>query len=644
MRNTIFKQVALLFVLLSTFSTYSTVKIPRLVSDGMVLQRDSKVNVWGWANPSERVTLEMDGKLYHTITDANGKWKINIAPHKAGGPYTMVINGDNQVKIQNILFGDVWLCSGQSNMELPIYRVKPLYEKEIETATNDEIRFFTVPQKYNFKEPQIDFNTGSWQSVSPKSVLNFSAVAYFFATELYGKYRIPIGIINASLGGSPAQAWLSEEALKLFPNYLAEAYKFRNDSLIKEIESSDTKRSNQWYSEANRKDRGLKEGWKQKEYDTRSWQEMQVPGYWSDTEIGNVNGVVWFQKEFSISKENSGKSAFLNMGRIVDADSVYINGKFVGNITYQYPPRWYNVPADLLVEGANTITVRVVSNSGKGGFVLDKPYELKVGETTIDLKGVWKMKLGCEMSALPSQTFIRWKPMGLYNAMIAPLNNYSKKGILWYQGESNTGDPKEYEQLLPALIGNWREKFKQPKIPFLFVQLPNFMETKPLPSESNWALFREMQAKSLALPNTSMAVAIDAGDWNDIHPMNKKVIGVRLARLAQQKVYHDKNVNAVSPLYQSIKIVGSRIEVSFIGDTNGLKINSENQLHCIAIAGKDKKFVWAKCEIKNGKLLVWSETVANPIAVRYAWADNPKGPFLSDRFGNIVAPFRSDNW
>jgi sialate O-acetylesterase len=328
----------------------------------------------------------------------------------------------------------------------------------------------------------------------------------------------------------------------------------------------------------------------------------------------------------------------------VDADSVFINRKFVGNVTYQYPPRWYDVPENVLVEGRNVIVVRVVNTSGKGGFVPDKSYELRVGETVVDLKGFWKMKSGCTMAALPGQTFIRWKPMGLYNAMIAPLVNYTKKGVIWYQGESNTSNPHEYTRLLTAMIADWRKNFNQKNLPFIYAQLPNYMEAKTEPTESNWAVFREAQAKALKVPKTAMSVNIDAGEWNDIHPLNKKVIGVRLAKQAQKVAYKDNKIIAVATTYKSMKVVGEKIELTFSKTKSFLKTNDAKKLKCFAIAGNDKKFVWAKAEIKGNKIVVWNENIAQPIAVRYAWADNPSGANLTDNEGNFVSPFRTDNW
>lgn len=633
----------LLFSFLSLhFSAVAGIRLPKLISDGMILQRDAKVSVWGWADSGENVKLTIDENSYITQADENGDWKIVLKKHAAGGPYNMVLTASNRVEIKNILFGDVWLCSGQSNMELPMRRVKPLYEEEIRSANNPNIRTFIVPQKYNFKNQEKDFVSGNWQEVNLQSILDFSAVAYFFAADLYAKYNVPIGLINASLGGSPIQAWMSEESLATFPHYLNDAIKYRDDNLIIEKEAAENKKVSDWYTESNRKDAGQSAGWKLPSIDDTDWLPMNVPGYWGETPVGNVNGVVWFRREFEISNECAGKPAFLNMGRIVDADSVFINGKLVGNVTYQYPPRWYNVPENVLVEGRNVIVVRVVSNSGSGGFVPDKPYELKVLNSVVDLKGVWKMKLGCTMPPTPGTTFFRWKPMGLYNSMIAPLLNYNKKGVIWYQGESNTGNPREYAGLLPVLIADWRSNFNQKNLPFIYAQLPNFMEAKTQPAESNWAVFRAMQTKTLSVPKTAMTVNIDLGEWNDIHPMNKKDVAVRLALAAQKLAYNDRKAVFSTPLYKSAKVKGNKVEISFSNIGSGLVSKDSKELKHFAIAGSDKKFVWAKAEIKGNKVIVWSDKVAEPAAVRYAWADNPEGANLFNKEGLPASPFEAE--
>lgn len=631
-------------VFLFSISGHSEVKLPKLISDGMVLQRNSDVKIWGWASVNEKITLNFNKSNYETITGECGKWEITLSDFQAGGPYEMTITGSNSITIKDILIGDVWICSGQSNMEISMQRVSPLYPTEIAEANNPNIRYFEVPKKYNFQEPQNDFPYGQWQSVNQETILKFSAVAYFFATELNSEYKIPMGLILTALGGSPAEAWMSEDALIEFPEHFEEAQKFKNGEFIKQIQKQDRERISKWYSELRKKDDGYKEKqnpWYKPDLETDDWLVMDVPGFWAKEKIGKVNGVVWFRKIIDIPQSMASKPAKLNLGRIVDADSVYINGVFVGTTGYQYPPRRYNIPESVLQEGNNIIVVRVISNIGKGGFAPDKPYELICEDKIIDLKGKWLYKLGTKMEPLASQTFIRWKPAGLYNAMLAPLLNINMKGIIWYQGESNAERPIEYRKMFPALINDWREKWDQDDFPFLFVQLPNFMKSNDQPSESNWALCREAQLKALSLPNTGMAVAIDIGEWNDIHPLNKKDVGKRLA-LAARKVAYGEDIVYSGPTYKSMKNESDKIIISFNNIGSGLTTKDSEKLKYFAIAGQDKKFVWAKAKIEDDKVIVWNDKIKNPFAVRYAWADNPDGANLYNKEGLPASPFRTD--
>jgi sialate O-acetylesterase len=638
------KLIAILVILFS-FSVFCQVKLPRLISDGMVLQRDANVKIWGWAAIREIVTIHFLDSTYTAQANDKGEWNVVLPALRAGGPYTMEIKSSNVIMIRDILIGDVWVCSGQSNMELPMQRVSPLYEKEIAQSENTFIRMFTVPQKYNFIQPQNDFDSGSWMSANPQTILNFSAAAYFFGKALYEKYHVPIGLINTSLGGSPAEAWMSEEALKEFPAYEQEAQRFKDSTLIHQIDEQDSKRSNAWYTQLYQKDLGSKnpkQKWSNPKIKTTKWDTMAVPGFWADTKLGVVNGVVWFQKTFNVPLSMAGKQTKLNLGRIVDADSVYVNGVFVGTVSYQYPPRRYVIPSNVLKAGKNTIVVRVISNSGIGGFVLDKQYQIVAERDTIDLAGTWHYRLGAQMEPLASQTFIRWKPEGLYNAMLAPLFNCRIAGVIWYQGESNATRAIEYRKLFPSLIGDWRNHWQQGDFPFLFVQLPNFMEPKEKPSEGDWALLREAQLKTLMLPQTGMAIAIDLGEWNDIHPLDKKDVGERLARIAQRIAYHDSGVVPSGPLYQSMRTEGNKVILTFTNCGQGLKAYGDTILHRFAIAGADKKFVWAKTKIENNTVVVWSDAIAQPVAVRYAWADNPESANLYNSEGLPASPFRTD--
>jgi sialate O-acetylesterase len=524
-------------------------------------------------------------------------------------------------------------------MELWMGRLKYKYANEISKANNTSIRQFLVPDQYDFKQPKKDMVAGEWLPVNQKNILDFSGVAYFFAKEINAQYHVPIGIINSALGGSPAQAWISEEGLKAFPEYLQETQKFKDDAFIKQIETGDQKVSAAWYNYVNTFDEGILQKWSNEKLQVDSWNTMNLPGYWADNALGNTNGVVWFRKTINVPKSMTGINAKLELGRIVDADSVFVNGKFVGTTGYQYPPRRYELENNVLKEGENTIAIRVISNAGRGGFVLDKKYELTTSKDTIHLDGPWKCKLGISSTSLPGQTFVRWKPAGLYNAMMAPLTKFSIKGFLWYQGESNAGNPDNYDALMQSLIYDWRSKWNQNNLPFIYVQLPNFMEASTVPKESQWANLRQQQFNTLKVPNTSMAVAIDLGDWNDIHPENKLDVGHRLALLARKNVYGEKKLVAQGPIFTAATIKNEKIIISFSEIGSGLIAKDNKALGQFQIAGADKKFVWASATIVNNQVVVWNDTIHQPLYVRYAWADNPQGANLYNKEGLPAAPF-----
>ncbi|MEO2062825.1 MAG: sialate O-acetylesterase [Christiangramia sp.] len=631
--------------LVSSFSVMAQVELPKLVSNGMVLQRDAEVRLWGWASPGEAVRINFKDQQYQATASENGDWEIRLKDLKAGGPYQMQIAASNQIVLDSIYIGDVWLCSGQSNMEIPMSRVAPLYEEEIASANNQNIRYFEVPKEYDLSKEREKISGGHWQETNRNNIDGFSAVSYFFGKNLYETYKVPIGLINSALGGSPVQAWLSEDALKNYPEYYEEAQRLGKPGVIDSLEKIDQDRIRGWYAEVNSGDAGNSNHWEQKDLEDSGWTEFVVPGYWNFDGKEKQNGVVWFRKKFEVSEAQAGQSAKLLLGRIVDADSVFVNGEFVGNTTYQYPPRRYEIPKDLLVQGENTISVKVLNERGRGGFVSDKPYEINFDdESKIELSGKWMHKAGFLTSPLQPQTFYRWKPEGLYNAMIHPIEKYHIKGVIWYQGESNTGDPEAYKTLFPDMIADWREKWgQQPEdFPFIFVQLANFMEAYDAPTDSNWARLREAQLETLQVPNTGMAVAIDVGEWNDIHPLNKKDVGDRLAQAAKNLAYGEEIV-AGGPIFESYEVKGDSIEIHFKNVGDGL-MAEDGELKEFAIAGKDQKFVWANARIEGDKIVVFSPKISNPVAVRYAWANNPENANLYNKEGLPASPFRTDDW
>jgi sialate O-acetylesterase len=633
----------LIFFVLIFQTSFSQVKLPRLVRDSMIFQRDTKVKIWGWASAKEKIKVSFQNKKYNTAADANGNWMIVLSPMKAGGPYTMNIDAINHLTINNILIGDVWICSGQSNMVHQMILHRELYEDDIAKANYPEIRQFWIPTLTDLQKLHDDLPTGYWKSANPQDVLQFSAVAYFFAKTIYQKYHVPIGLINSSVGGPGIEAWISEEGLKQFPSVLDKIQKNKDTAYINTINRT------AFAANANRPkptDKGLigPMPWYDTSYAGKGWHNISLPGYWEDQGIKDLDGIVWYRKEIDVPASMTGVDAKVFLGRIVDADFLYVNGKLAGNTTYQYPQRRYQLPAGLLKPGKNIFVIRVINNSGKGGFVADKPYYISAGGQKIDLKGEWQYKVGNAFSKQNSAAPIalEYQPTALFNAMVAPLINYTIKGILWYQGEGNISNASDYEKLLPAMIADWRGRWKQNDVPFIYVQLPNFGEVQYLPSESPWAVLREAQLKTLSVPNTGIAVAIDLGEWNDIHPMNKKDVGIRLALAAEHVAYSEKNIVYSGPIYQSSKTVDNKIIISFNNIGSGLITNDGEELNQFAIAGADKKFVWAKAKIDRDKVIVWSDKIANPMYVRYAWADNPDGANLYNKEGLPASPIRTD--
>lgn len=637
----------MIFLLLACQSTFGQVRLPQLVRDSMVLQRDVNIKIWGWAAKDEKVDVKFNGKTYKTKAGADGKWLVLLSPMKAGGPYTMNISASNKITLKDILIGDVWFCSGQSNMVHQMELHNITYAEDIAKASYPEIRHFFIPTLTNLQAPQNDLPTGYWKPATPKDVVRFSAVAYFFARALYEKYHIPIGLINASVGGTPIEAWASEAGLKDFTALLNTIQKNKDTAYISDLNRMAA--ANNANRPQQQKDLGMlsENKWYEISYipPVGGWRTINIPGYWEDQGIKDLNGVVWYRKEIDIPASMTGVPAHVFLGRIVDADILYINGKQVGRTAYQYPQRRYNVPADLLKPGKNIFVIQITNTAGKGGFVPDKPYCLFAGKDTIDLKGYWQYKVGEVFQSRSSTNGIGisapHQPAALYNAMVAPAINYSIKGFLWYQGESNANRPEEYAKLLPALIYDWRNQWKQAELPFLYVQLPGFMDMNYLPSESQWATLRESQLKGLAVPNTAMAIAIDLGEWNDVHPDNKKDIGIRLA-LAARNLAYGENIVYSGPLYQSSKVENNKIIVTFNHTGGGLITNDGEELSEFAIARADKKFVWAKAKIEGDKVIVWNDDVPDPIYVRYAWADNPVNPNLYNKEGLPASPFRTD--
>ena len=635
----------ILFVFLS-IQVKANVILPRFISNGMVLQRDISIPIWGWAEAGEKVVITFKGKTYTTIAGNDNKWKTFLDKSKEGGPFELSIKGENVIKIEDILVGDVWFCSGQSNMEYELYKAAEKYPNEIANAENNQIRHFQVKRNNSFTQLDNVESINGWEKASPKTVPNFSAIAYFYALKLFNKYKVPIGLINSSYGGTPAEAWMSEEALANYPHYLKRTVNFKNKNKVDSITLSDKIIAEEWKRSILNSDKGEKEQWYRNHFDASDWLPVSMPSFWQEKVLPEVKaGVVWFKKDIKIPNKYLNQDAILRMGNIILNDVTYFNGVKVGSTSNKHAPRKYQISKKLIQEGVNTITVKITSELGDAGFIRDKKYQLEIGDTIIDLTGEWKYKLG--FSAAPffrdQLTKFYCEGSSLYNAMINPLLGYGIKGVIWYQGESNQSKAKEYRTLFPDLITSWRSAWKQGNFPFLWVQLANINKPKPQPSESKLAELQDAQANTLSLPNTGMAVINDIGEWNDVHPMNKLEAAHRLYLASLKVAYKENDIVFSGPTLSKTEIKDNNIVLYFKNIGAGLIAKETGKLLHFAIAGENKKYVWADAYIENNKVIVSSKLIEHPKYVRYAWADNPVGANLYNVEGLPASCFNTEN-
>lgn len=520
-----------IILILTAIQASGAVRLPSVLSDGMILQRNEPIKIWGWADKGENIEIIWNGKSYIATARPDGSWEYTLPAMAAGGPFQMVVG---EITLDNILIGDVFLCSGQSNMELPVRRVTDMFAEEIASYENPDIRHYAVPQTFDFTAPQEDTPEASWKPCTQENVMNFSALAYFFAKELYKKTGVPVGLVNASWGGTPVEAWMSEEALTPFPKYINEKRIYEDDGYRQRIKQLEGENFYRWNTALDQGDPGLNGSvkWYSDQLDDDDWTEVEMfSREWGNDGLNPAGGSHWLRKDIDLPSEMAGKEAVIRMGCIVDADSVYVNGHFVGNTTYQYPPRIYRIPAGILKEGSNNITVRVISNGGQPSFVPEKPYKIICGSSEVSLEGTWKYRQGAPMPNAPSMMFFYYKPVCLYNAMIHPLKNLRFCGTLWYQGESNVERRNEYAALLCLMIQNWRETFNDPGLPFYIVELAEFLHESDMQGRMAWDEMRAEQAQAAVLSGNAVLIKNkDLGEWNDIHPLDKKTLGQRIAQ------------------------------------------------------------------------------------------------------------------
>ena len=626
---------------------FAKIELPYVISSNMVLQRNATLKIWGKASKRENIRISFNGQILTTRANNKGDWQVILKPMRAGGPFKMTIQGDTKIELENILIGDVWICSGQSNMEMSVKQSRRAKE-EIALANNPKIRLFTVQRSISAR-PLKNTKESSWEVCSSETIPKFSAVAYYFAKNLQKEINVPIGLIHSSWGGTGVETWTSAKGLANQEGF---------EEGLKELKAFDVKNYAKHRKERllaitgvlPEKDLGMQKGnpiWAGKNQDYTRWKTMKIPQLWENAGLIDLNGILWFQTNFELSAEETEHHITVHLGRIDDSDDTYINGHRVGGMLEKYNvSRVYPIQKGVVRKGINSLVVRVEDIFLGGGFSSsEKDLYIETKTRKIPLAGLWKYKIGKGIIEKRGAANPNALPSLLFNGMISPLLSIAIKGVIWYQGEHNANRAYQYRTLFPNMIKDWRAHFKQGNFPFLFVQLANYMNVKEAPAESHWAELREAQSLTLEkLEHTGMAVIIDIGEAEDIHPKNKQDVGKRLS-IAALKVGYDKNVNG-SPMYDSMEIVKETIYVKWKNVGDGLRVkNKYGYVNSFSIAGADKKFYWAKAYIEDkNTVIVQCDKVKNPVAVRYAWANNPGDVNLYTVKGLPVSPFRTDTW
>lgn len=633
--------LAILFASTSVFSQFT---VSKLYNNHMVIQRNEVINVWGTSNVNESVSVQFNNKNYKTKADSNGDWLVTLPKMKAGGPFKMTFkSGKETIQIDDILIGDVWICSGQSNMEWPLAQTINA-SAEMAQVSDTNIRHFKVPTSYAVT-PEKTLAGGTWEVASPQTVGNFTAVGYYFAKNLREHDKnVPIGLINTSWGGSRIEPWMNAKTLNIEnPEvYLEEAQQEQNASFEKML--TNLKSQFPYLTEEDAGTANDEAIWVATDLDESDWVAINVPDLWENQGFEGFDGIAWYRTSFELTAEQAKNSIALSLGMVDDSDYVWINGQKGGETLQQYSAkRIYTINSKFLVEGKNSLTVKVDDTGGGGGIYGDKDdLFIKTVNSQISLAKNWNFKIGSYTKPFMG---VNQVAMMLYNKMIFPLLNFPIKGAIWYQGESNANnleEAKEYSELFQAMITQWRLEWNVGDFPFLWVQLANFMQPQEPSVDSNWAFLRASQTSALILPNTAEAVIIDVGEADDIHPKNKKDVGYRLS-LGARKLVNNEAIVYSGPTFENQEIAKNKIIVNFNNIGSGLQTTDKsNKVKGFAIAGADKNFVWATATIKNNQVIVWNTAVENPLYVRYAWADNPDDANLYNIEGLPATPFKTD--
>lgn len=597
---------------MAALTANAKVSLPQLFSDGMVLQRNQPLPVWGWAAAGESITVRLGKATATTVADDQGCWRVDLPKMKAAGPLVLTVN---DVTVSDVWVGDVWMCSGQSNIDTHLERVYPQYPDEIDNDVNPMVRLFQVANVPNTHGPQKDVRATGWKTLSKENGWHFTAIGYFLGKRMFRETGVAQGIIQSSWGGTPIEAWLPTDSMQKYnPKAVAETRLLQDEKVVRAAMSFNNIMSARWEQMLNETDPGILEQWTSADYDDRSWAEANQ--YQLPISGRQFCGTYWLRQHIKVDAAHAGKAALMRVGTLFDADQTYVNGKQVGSTGYQYPPRRYQIPEGLLREGDNVITVRFINKNGKPQFSREKPYRIEYSRSDHQpLSETWRVHDGVQMPSSPSVPMsLQNNASTLWNGMLYGLAPYALSGIVWYQGESNTGRPAEYEPLLGCLMHSWRQLFQQPQLPFAVVQLANYMAPSVGPQNSNWARLRESQHRAvLADPRAGLAVAIDLGEAVDIHPLLKKDVAERCALVFDRLVFGKKVL--LSPEATAVKLVGNEVQITFDQPLQ------EGLCKGFELAGVDGKFRSVDAQVKGQVATL--PAFQGACTVRYAWKDNP---------------------
>lgn len=616
--------------------------IPSFISDGLILQRKKELKIWGWDIPLTDITITFNKETYYNQSDSDGYFEVEIGSHSAGGPYEMTIQGSETISIKDIYIGEVWLAGGQSNMELTVERVYDSFRDEIDASEFPYIRQFQVPDLYDFNKPHENMSEGLWISAEHETIQNFSAVAYFFAKKLYQQIKVPIGIYHTAKGGTRIEAWMSEPTLRDFEIFNDEIDAVKDTSKIDDRMTNDALRIDDWYKTLKESDIGLSTNkpWYSKDLALDEWDDLTLPAMFEQTELNNFIGAIWFRNKFYLNEdEYEDNNLELWLGTLVDSDDTYVNGVHVGRTDHRYPPRKYKLNKNHLNIGKNEITVRLEVSSSNGGFIPEKFYGLKGSNFSIPLQKEWKYKVGYKLEdPLEPEVFFQYKPVGFYNGVLYPLRNIQLKGIIFYQGESNTGEPEIYSQLFKRMIKDWRELWGA-ETPFYFVQLANYLDPVAPTEDRMWADLRNQQmVVNEEVPNTGIVSAIDVGVSNELHPPDKKTLGERLANWALTKQY-GRNIHYDHP--QAIKAILAtetiQIKIqSLVGDL----VIEKGLTPDLEIISDNGEILHVEVGVHENTLIIKKPTDVKITSIQYAWKNNPKGLLVDDATKFPLLPFK----